>query len=203
MRALLTLALALGAAFASADRLITIPTGTKVTLNTLKFDGLFEQSRARNSRYSVGAGLTDAIDVFLTGEERDGRRFRASLDFSYNFIPPITGVGPGLSFGVQDALGVTKMGRRFFMAITTREGFADSVNGSVPAEFTLGTYFGSVNAPFVGVMVPFWDQVRLLSEFNGRSLSGGFEIRPTPNLGVRAIFDGHDVLLGAQATIRF
>lgn len=203
MRALLPLALLGLSTTAFADRLITIPTGSKIRLNTIRAEGLFEQSRARSSRYYLGTGVTNAIDVELTGEKFEGHKLRTSIDFSYNYIPPIIGIGPGVSFGVQDALGVTRDGRRYFLAITTKEGFADSVNGMVPAEFTFGAYFGSINAPFVGVMLPFTDRLRVLAEFNGRRITAGVEIRPLNDFGIRAVFDQKDVLIGAQATIRF
>lgn len=203
MRWLIPLVLIGASTVARADKLITIPTGTKITLNTVKLEGLFEQSRNRNSRYYIGTGLTDAIDAHITGEVFDGRRMRTSLDFSYNYIPPIIGIGPGISVGVQDVLNVTRDGRRFFLAITTREGFADSVSGLVPAEFTFGGYFGAVNAPFVGVVLPFTDYVKFLAEFNGQRINAGVEVKPTPNIGLRAIFERRDVLLGAQITLRF
>lgn len=203
MRWLLPFVLLGGSAVARADKLITIPTGSKITLNTIKFEGLLEQSRNRNSRYYIGTGLTDAIDAHITGEVFDGRRMRTSLDFSYNYIPPIIGIGPGISVGVQDAFNVTRDGRRFFLAITTKEGFADSVSGLAPAEFTFGGYFGAVNAPFVGVALPFTDYVKFLAEFNGQRIHAGVEVKPTPQIGLRAIFERRDVLLGAQITLRF
>ncbi|MBC8066366.1 MAG: hypothetical protein H7Y17_16160 [Chlorobia bacterium] len=203
MRTLLPLALIGLSATAFADRLITIPTGTKIKLNTIKAEGIWEQSRARSSRYYLGAGLTDAIDAQFTGERFEGERFRSSFDISYNYIPPIIGVGPGVSFGVQDVLNVTNDGRRYFIAITTRQGFADSVSGSIPAEFTLGAYFGSVTAPFIGVMLPFTDYVRVLAEYNGRRINAGVEIRPTNDIALRAIFERKDLLIGAQVTIKF
>ncbi|HJP82547.1 MAG TPA: hypothetical protein VJ835_03495 [Fimbriimonadaceae bacterium] len=203
MRSLLPLAVFSLSALSAADRLITIPTGSKIKLDTIRAEGLWEQSRSRNSRYYIGAGLTNAIDFEFTGERFDGHRFRNSVDLSYNYIPPIIGFGPGISFGVQDAFGVTRGGRRFFLAITTREGFADSVSGAVPAEITIGAYFGSVNAPFVGVMLPFTDYVRALAEFDGRRINAGVEFRPMANLGLRATFERNDVLIGAQVTLKF
>lgn len=172
-------------------------------MNTIKIEGLLEQSRNRNSRYYIGAGITDAIDAHITGEVFDGRRMRTSIDVSYNYIPPITGIGPGLSFGIQDALGVTRDGRRFFIAITNRDGYVDTVSGSVPAEITIGGYFGAINAPFIGASLPFTDYVRFLSEYDGRRVSAGVEVRPVKDIGIRAVFEGRDVLLGAQLTVRF
>lgn len=189
--------------FAFADRLITIPTGTKIKLDTVKLEGLWEQSRNRSSRYYIGAGITNAIDAQLTGEKFEGRRLRNSFDVAYNYIPPIIGIGPGISFGVQDVLGVSRDGRRYFLAITTREGFADSVSGLIPAEITIGAYFGAVNSPFVGVMLPFTDYVRFMAEFNGMRINAGLEIRPTSDIGIRAIFDTNDVLVGAQISVKF
>jgi len=203
VRTLLSLATLGLATLSMADRLITIPTGTKITLDTVKFEGLTEQSRSRSSRYWLGFGVTNAIDAQITGEKFEFGRFKTSFDVAYNYIPPITGIGPGISFGVQDVLNETHDGRRYFLAITTKEGFADSVNGSVPAEITIGGYFGSINSPFVGVMLPFTDKLRFLAEFNGRRITAGVDIRPTNDIGLRAVFDQRDVLVGAQITLRF
>lgn len=188
---------------AHADKLITIPTGSKITLNTVKFEGLLEQSRNRNSRYYIGTGITDAIDAHITGEIFDGRRMRTSFDVSYNYIPAITGIGPGISIGLVDALGVTRDGRRFFLAITNKEGFTDSTGGTVPAEFTFGGYFGSYSSPFVGVALPFTDYVKFMAEYTGRRINAGVEFRPIKEIGLRATFERRDVLLGAQITIKF
>jgi hypothetical protein len=203
VRSLLPICLLALACHAQADRLITIPTGTKIRLDTLRIEGMLEQSRNRNSRYYLGFGATNAFDVEVTGQVFEGGRMRTSLDISYNYIPPIIGFGPGISFGVQDIWGVTRDGRRFFVAVTNKEGFADSVHGFVAAEFTFGAYFGGISSPFVGVMLPFTDQFRVLAEYNGRRISAGIEIRPTNDIGIRAVFEEKDVLLGAQISLRF
>lgn len=203
MRSTLSLALICAAGFASADRLITIPTGTKVTLNTIKFESLWEQSRARTVRSYAAFGVTNAIDMQIETEKFNEVRTRTTFDFAYNLIPPITGIGPGISFGMQDALNTSRDGRRLFIAITQREGYADTVNGSVAADITIGGYFGAISSPFVGMMLPFTDKVRFLAEYNGRRISAGLDVRPVPYLGLRAIFENHDVLLGAQVTIKF
>jgi hypothetical protein len=203
VRAILPLALLGLTATAFADQLISIPTGTKIKLNTIKVEGLWEQSRDRTSHFYIGTGVTNAIDAQITGEKFEGHRFRTSFDLSYNYLPPIIGFGPGVSFGVQDVLGVTRDGRRYFLAITTKEGFADTVNGTIAAEITIGAYFGSVNSPFVGVMLPFTDYVRVLAEFNGRRINAGVEIRPTNEFGLRATFERRDVLIGANFTVKF
>lgn len=203
MRSVTTLALIFAAGIACADRLITIPTGSKVTLNTIKAEALWEQSRARTFRSYFGFGVTDAIDMQITTERYQGRPNEGSFDLAYNIIPPIVGIGPGISVGVQDALNNSRDGRRYFIAITSKEGFADSVNGTIPAEFTIGGYLGSVNSPFVGVMLPFTDRVRFLAEYNGKRILAGLDIRPVNNLGLRAIFEDRDVLIGAQVTVRF
>lgn len=203
MRALLPLALFGLASVAHADRLITIPTGTKINMNTWRFEGLWEQSRNRTSQYYLGTGITNSFEVELTGEKFEGRRMRNSFDFSYNYIPPIIGFGPGVSVGIKDVMGVTRDGRRYYLAITSKEGFADSVHGMVPAEFTIGTYFGSVNRPFVGAMLPFTDYVKLMVEYNGRRISAGAEIKVNRNFGIRAVVDRKDILVGGQMTLRF
>jgi hypothetical protein len=203
MRALLPLALLGVAAVAHADRLITIPTGTKIQMNTWRFEGLWEQSRNRSSQYYLGTGITNSFEVELTGEKWEGRRIRNSFDFAYNYVPPIIGFGPGISVGIKDVMGVTRDGRRYYIAITNKEGFADTVHGAVPAEFTFGAYFGSVNRPFDGAMLPFTDYVRLMVEFNGLRINAGAEIRVNKEFSIRGVVDRKDVMIGAQLTLRF
>jgi len=203
MRVLLPLALLGLASAAHADRLITIPTGTKIQMNTWRFEGLWEQSRNRSSQYYLGTGITNSFEVELTGEKWEGHRIRNSFDFSYNYIPPIIGFGPGISVGIKDAMGVTRDGRRFYLAVTNKEGFADTVHGLVPAEFTFGLYLGSVNRPFVGMMLPFTDYVRIMVEFNGQRINAGTEIRVNRSFGIRAVVDRKDVMVGGQFTLRF
>jgi hypothetical protein len=77
------------------------------------------------------------------------------------------------------------------------------VSGLVPLEYTIGMYFGSVTAPFVGVAIPMTDYVKILAEHNGRRINAGIELRPTPDIGIRAIFERRDILIGAQVSIRF
>jgi len=172
-------------------------------MNTLKYEGLWEQSSARTVRNYFGFGVTDAIDAQIETEKFDEVRTRATFDLSYNYIPPITGIGPGISFGVQDVMNNSRDGRRFYVAVTQREGYVDTVNGSIPLEFTLGGYFGSINSPFVGVMVPFTDRVRFLAEYNGKRITAGLDLRPFNNIGLRAVFEEHDLLVGAQVSIKF
>jgi len=203
VRALIPVVLLGLAASAHADRLISIPIASKIPLGVYRFEGLLEQSRNRTSRYYLGTGITDAIDVEITGEKLLGRRMRTSFDVSYNYIPPIVGFGPGVSFGVQDVLGVTRDGRRYFIVVTTKEGWADSVHGMVPAEFSFGAYFGSISSPFVGVKLPFTDHFHVLAEYNGRRISAGLEVKPSRILGLRAVFERNDVLIGARITLRF
>lgn len=203
MRSTFSFALIFVASIACADRLITIPTGTKIKLHTFRVEGLWEQSTARTEKTYYGFGVTDAIDAEIETEKFPGRDMRATFDVAYNYIPPITGIGPGISFGVKDVLGNSQDGRRYFLAITQREGYSDTVNGSVPMELTLGGYFGAVNSPFVGVMLPFTDKVRFMAEYDGRRISAGFDIRPLNNVGLRAIFSNRDTLVGAQVSIKF
>jgi hypothetical protein len=79
VRVLLPIALLGLTSVALADRLITIPTGSKIKLKTIKAEGQWEQSRARSEKYYFGTGITDAIDAEFTGERFGNRAFRSSL----------------------------------------------------------------------------------------------------------------------------
>lgn len=196
--------LALAAAAASpahADRIITVPTARKLPFRTVRYELQAHPGGNRVSESYLGIGIGTALEIELRhGAARSGGA-EGTIDFAYNYLPPILDA-PGISFGIQDALDRTPDGQRFFFAIGFRPMFS-TLSGDVPADVTLGAFLGRVDSAFVGVAIPFSEQVRLLAEHNGYRLSSGFEIRPVRTIGLRAILRDQALHLGFWATKRF
>ncbi|HEY0866813.1 MAG TPA: hypothetical protein VGE01_05530 [Fimbriimonas sp.] len=187
---------------ASADRLLSIPTGRKIPFGTVRFEAMSELSRGRAQEYFLGFGLTTYFDVEVRSEYFSGSDPAGSFDVSYNFIAPIPDITPGISVGVQDALDNLRDGRRFYGAFTLRPVFS-TINGDVPADLTLGFFLGTHSAPFAGGTIPFSREFRLLYEYNGIRITSGLEVLPRPDLALRLVFRDEDVLGSVQYTRRF
>lgn len=187
---------------ASADRLITIPTGRKLRESEVRLETQFEPASRRTVRNYVGVGLPRGFEVELRSFGQTGVSTLGTFDLSYNFQPPIIDLAPGFSVGVLDVYNRTDEGRRAFFAVTSREGLAlDALNLS--ADITLGVTIGRQDLPFVGLSLPFAEQFRLLMEHNGYEIAAGFEIRPIRELGIRAIFRSNETSLAIQLQRRF
>jgi hypothetical protein len=203
VRVFTLIALAAVAGPAAADRLITIPTGSKIPYRTLVGEYVFEKSRSRTVEAYLGLGIGKSFDMELRSERIDEEEQIGTFDIGYNYIAPIRGFGPGLSVGVQDVANRSRDGRRAYFAATFLEGTPSNQVGDTPASLTIGYMGGSINAAFVGVMMPFTDTLRLLAEHNGRRITAGFEFRPKPWAGIRLLFRDRDTLLGASVTTHF
>ncbi|MCH8977845.1 MAG: hypothetical protein IH945_01205 [Armatimonadetes bacterium] len=187
---------------ASADRLIRIPTGKKLLSDSYRLEFLAEPSRDRTLGW-LGAGLGHSFDLELTGESFDSNRLVSSLDFSYNYLVPITDFMPGLSFGVQDALGVTEGGRGLYAAVTFRMGNYGEHNQDVPTELTVGFWSRREGVAFGGVVLPFSEHLKLLAEHDARHLTAGFELSPINGGSFRFLFRKNQVLIGLRVSQRF
>jgi len=198
--ALFTL-LAVSAA-AQADHLIDIPIARKIAIGEFRLDAQVEASKGRTQRYFVGTGLTQNIDAELRAERFEGGKTVGTVDLSYNFQPAIVDYSPGISVGVQDALDQTREGWRAYVATTFRTGLITS-GTNAHADTTLGIKAGRRTRPFVGVDLPFLDQVHGLVEHNGYRLAAGFDLRPVPSFGIRAIFEAKNTILSAVFTHKF
>lgn len=203
MRVITAFAFAALAGPALADRLITIPTGSKIPFRTVVGEYVFEKSRSRTVEAYLGLGIGKSFDMELRSERIDEEEQIGTFDLGYNYIAPIRGFGPGLSVGVQDVANRSRDGRRAYFAATFLEGTPSTMIGDTPASLTVGYMGGSINAAFVGVMMPFTDTFRLLAEHNGRRITAGVEYRPAPWVGLRLLFRERDTLLSASLTRHF
>lgn len=195
----LTLLLACGAA--QADRLITIPTGKKIPFGTIRTDAIV--GMGRNTRFLgyLGIGAGQSFDAELSYQDFSPLPKVGSFDFAYNYVVPVVDITPGVSVGVQDALNRTALGRTVFLAITYRIGLMGDYNSDVPMELTIGarTRYGV----FLGVMLPITTQFRLLTEHDGRRITAGLEVRPSPGLAARWLFRQNEGLFEVQLSTRF
>ncbi len=198
-----TFVLLLSMAFVSqADRLITIPTAHKLRIGEYRYEITSLQGAGRESYQYLGTGLTSNMDIEFRTERFPGANERSTFDLSYNHFPAGLDIVPGLSVGVQDAMNQTRDGRRFYLATSFTNIFG-TINGDVPADVTLGGFFGAQSSAFVGVSIPFSKEVRLLAEDNGYRLTAGFEVRPVKWLGLRMLFRNQQTFVDASVTRRF
>lgn len=190
------------AAISLADRLITIPTGRKVPFGSVRYEVRFEPSRSGAQEQMMAVGVNSFVDMELRADRERGARDAGTFDLSYNYIAPIQGISPGISFGVQDAVDHSSDGRRFFGVITYREPY-NTLDGEYPADITLGIFAGKHWSPFVGVSIPFSKAFHFLAEHNGNRVSAGFEFRPASWINLRSQEVGRHSEIGVQLTSHF
>ncbi|MCO5295630.1 MAG: hypothetical protein M9921_02105 [Fimbriimonadaceae bacterium] len=199
MRATLAVLAVAWAATGTADRLILIPTGSKLPFRTFRTEHLFDTEMRTSQGQYYGLGIGKSFDAaVVTGDEGH----EATFDFSFSYLDPVVNYAPGLTLGMVDALDRSEEGRRLFVAITYRSGLDGAFNSSTPAETTLGAFFGSRNAFFVGASLPFSRSLRLLIEHDSERPAAGLEFKPAPSLAVRWVTSPHSMSLGVSLSGR-
>jgi hypothetical protein len=187
---------------ASADRLILIPTGKKLLSDTFQIEILTDRSRDATMGW-FGLGLGQSFDFEVTGESFNDNRMVTSLDFSYNYTVPVVDFAPGLSLGVQDALGVTERGRNVYAAVTFRFGNYGELNQDIPTELTFGFWSRPEGLFFAGVRLPFSRYVSVLAEHDSENLTAGFQISPQDGIAFKALFRQDQVMVSFRVQSRF
>lgn len=187
---------------AMADRDITVPKGKKIRDGFVRAEMFFTPG-SREAQAWLGTGFLQSIDLELTGNRQRGGEWRGSMDFSYNYAPPIIDVSPGVSVGVQDALNVTEEGRAVYLAMTYRYGNEGDLNQDVPTELTLGLWSRKSGLFFLGMSLPFSNKVFLLGEHDSRRLAGGIEVRPFTGLALKSIFESGGTSFGVSLSRKF
>lgn len=190
-------------AWSAADRIILAPNALKVWNRNVRVEYMFEPSRSQNWGTYLAVGLTDNIEAEFILNHLEGRPTLGTFNASYQFIVPIVDTAPGLSIGVQDALDRTPERRMAYLAITQRFGLDGQYNSQTPLEITMGFGFGRRAGVFVGAMVPFTWQFRLLAEHNINRVAAGFEYQPFHGSAVRAIFQNGSTQLSLRYTMKF
>lgn len=203
MRPLAFLSLLILAGAAHADRLIQTPRGGKLPYGTIRAEYLYEPTSRHNTYRYLGFGITTAFDLELRYDDVEGFDRGTTFDVGYNVNAPFTDLAPGVSFGVLDALDETREGRRYYMAITTKQSASDDLVSGEAMELTIGFTLGSKNGAFVGLSLPFSENVRLLAEHDGFRATGGLELKTRSDIALRLLFRSNETLLGLQASTRF
>lgn len=199
-----TLALVCAMSCAFADRLIFIPTAVKLRYGAVRPQLYFSGEKGRDIRGFLGLGIAKALDAEITYDRLSGPSTVASLNLAYYYIVPVTDITPGISVGVQDLLDKTPDRRSFYLAVTYRLGQVGDYNSDIPAELTLGGGLGRYRrGAFVGFMLPFADQLRLLGEYNSTKITAGFEVRPVRGLSIGALFQSDRTMWSLGYSMKF
>jgi hypothetical protein len=175
------------AAFASADRFLETPTGYSLRYRQARAEAWWASNRDFDRAF-VSVGVMQSLEVGASFDRRPGFSDRVGFDLSYNYLGPILDYAPGISVGVFDLFNETLDGRSAYLALTMRTGNYDPGNQDVPTEFTLGFWSRHGGSPFLSVSLPFAEEIRLISEFEGREISAGFDIRPVRGMTLRWVF---------------
>lgn len=195
--------LALLPAICLADRVVTVPAGKKIQMGLARVEAMFELSGPKSSRWYLGAGLTEHLEIELQRDRLDQERTFDTFDVSWNQSAPIVDLAPGISFGVLDVLGKTPDGRRAFGAVTFRVGLEGETVNDVPLEVTIGAQTQRRHAIFVGAVVPFSSKFKLLAEHDGERITFGPEVRPSPVFALRLVIREGRPLGSVSLTKRF
>lgn len=203
MRAYCLLVLLCLTAVATADRIILAPNALKVWNRHARVEYMVEPTKADNWRAFLAVGLTPNLEAELVLNGLENRSQLATFNTSYQFIVPIVDTAPGISIGVQDALDRTPERRMYYLAITQRFGLNGDFNSQNPLEITTGFGFGRRAGVFIGAMLPFTWQFRLLAEHDINRVAGGFEYQPFHGSAIRAIFQQGSTQLSFRYTVKF
>lgn len=156
----------------------------------------------RNQATFLALGIGPSWELELRSERIGRAPVAGTFDLAYNLVSAIPGLSPGISFGVQDVMNKTRDKARGYLALTLREPFF-TINGEVPADITLGSFFNASGPVYVAVSIPFSQEFRFLMEHNGLRLSFGMELRPVKDLGLRLFQRDREVLASVQYSWHF
>ncbi len=185
MRIVPVAALLLVAAFGSADQFLSIPTGAKVPFKAIKLDFAMSPSAGFRQSYA-DIGIGTSFEMTLRAQRPLDLSTVGTFDIAYNYISPIAGIIPGISFGMQDTLDQSPTGRRVFIAATSRQIYSTE-SGDSPGDVTIGLFEGRHSSIFVGLDIPLSTYLRLVACHDGSVITAGLEFRTTRNLGLRFV----------------
>ncbi|MFM9872130.1 MAG: hypothetical protein ACKVQS_01540 [Fimbriimonadaceae bacterium] len=184
------------------DRLISTPMGKKLPHNAAKLEFLSQPSRDTVFGW-FGYGLTDSIELEFYGESFDSSRITPGLNFSYNYISPITDLAPGISLGVLDITDQTREERAIYAAITFYFGNVGDLNQNEPTIFTLGGWSRHGGSFFFNAAFPFSEKIRLIGEHDGNRIGAGVELTPFEGASLKYLFLGGSPTVGFGFSKRF
>jgi len=201
----IVLATALGwATMASADRIVFVPTGSKLLMNMARIEFQTQLTRKReDNRVYLGYGLTKEVEAEFVLDRIAPNARLGTMNLSYTYLGPIIDTSPGVTVGVQDLMDRTSEGRLYYIAFTYRFGLDGRYNSGVPLELTLGGGFGHRGGLFTGVVVPLTWQFRGFAEHDSRRITTGFEFRPIRGVGLRLMWREREPLAAIRYVTRF
>jgi hypothetical protein len=197
------LVFAICVASASADRLITIPTGSKIRFQQTKLESFFLPSQVGAHQTYVGYGIDPSFDAELVIDRQKGRPVRGTFNVAWNYVPPVVDVSPGITLGIRDGLNRTQDGRSLYLAISQRFFLDGEFNSDLYGELVVGFGVGGFRGAFTGLSLPVSPQFRLVVEYDSFRLTGGLDVRPHPAVQVRLLARDGVPMLGLTLTHRF
>lgn len=201
-KSFISLVVLLAACVAGADRLITTPMGKKVPEKATKIELLSIPSRDTAFGW-LGYGLTNSIEIEFYGESFDSDRITPGLNLSYNYISPIVDIAPGISAGILDVADRTRSRRAAYLAITYYFGNLDVFNQDTPTILTAGAWSRDGGGFFFNVSVPLTNEIRLIGEHDGGTLTGGIEFKPFAEGSFKYLFREGSPAVGLSFQKRF
>jgi len=201
-RLALPLALVFVPLISQADRLIFTPLGQKIPHNKGKIEFLTVPSRDVAFGW-IGVGLTNQIELELSGESFDSDKIDLGVNLSYNYISPIIDIAPGISFGFQDVTNNTSDGRSAYIAVTYHFGNTGELNQNEPTIFTLGLSSRDQGFLFFNFALPLSEQFRIIGEHDSFRISAGLEFRPLEDACLRLLFRDGSPMIGMNLTRKF
>lgn len=201
MRLIASFLLVIAATCAFSDRLISVPTGRKLPYDSIRFDYTTGFEGSYKEAF-LGLGIGKSFELDFRGEKQVDFTQRAAVDFAFNYIAPIADLTPGISVGMQDASDSTPDGRRFYLALTSKQIYSTE-GGDVAGDVTLGGFFGNRSSVYVGLNMPLSRLVRLLAEHNGYRIGAGLEVRPSSQYAVRFLVRDHTTEIAVTTTKHF
>jgi len=195
--------LALLPAAVCADRLITIPTGSKIFSRNLKVESLFLPSESNRSITYVGYGIDQSFDAEIVIDRLSQNKARGTFNVSWNYVPAVVDVSPGITIGVRDGLDQTRDGRSIYLATSFRFFLDGEFNSDLYGEVVMGFGVGGFRGAFTGLSLPISPQFRLVAEYDSRRITAGLDYRPDRAIQLRLLARDGVPFLGLVLTHRF
>lgn len=200
--AALTIA-AMAAVTVYGDRLFDIPTGSILERGTLRLEFFAATSDVHLNRQRLQIAATKNVELTVAREALPGIHTRESLDFHYNYIPPITERFPGISFGVLDLFGSTEAGRAPYVAFSYSLPMVNAAAWERDFQLHFGLGSGAIGGVFAGFEFPLTNNFTLWGEHDSRRISAGAQWAPWRGLGIRLFMSDNRTWFGLGFTHAF
>lgn len=188
---------------AAADRLITIPTGSKILFRNVKVESFYLPSESNRTLTYIGYGIDRSFDAEIVFDRISQKRHRGTFNFAWNYVPAVVDVSPGITIGVRDGLDQTAEGRSIYLATSSRFFLDGEFNSDLYGELIMGFGIGGFRGAFTGLSLPISSQFRLVAEYDSRRITAGLDYRPDKAIQLRLLARDGVPFLGLTLTRRF